>query len=157
MRFLVQRVTEGRVETGGAVTGEVGRGCVVLAGFGTGDGPDLPGSRVWKGMLDKLLGLRVFPDEAGKMNLSLVDFGGGLLLVPQFTLYADCRKGRRPSFHLSAAPDTARALFERCAADLASRLPGRVGLGVFGAAMRVHLVNWGPVTVWLDSEELFPA
>lgn len=157
MRFLVQRVTEGRVETGGAVTGEVGRGFVVLAGFGAGDGPDLPGSRVWNGMLDKLLGVRVFPDEAGKMNLSLVDSGGGLLLVPQFTLYADCRKGRRPSFHLSAAPDTARTLFERCAADLASRLPGRVGLGVFGADMRVHLVNWGPVTVWLDSEELFPS
>lgn len=157
MRFLVQRVTEGRVETGGAVTGEVGRGFVVLAGFGAADGPDLPASRVWNGMLDKLLGLRVFPDEAGKMNLSLVDSDGGLLLVPQFTLYADCCKGRRPSFHLSAAPDTARNLFERCAADLEARLPGRVGLGVFGADMRVHLVNWGPVTIRLDSEELFPA
>ncbi len=156
MRFLIQRVTEGRVETEGRITGEVNRGFVVLAGFGVNDGKTLPGSRVWNGMLDKLLSLRVFPDDAGKMNLSLEDFGGGLLLVPQFTLYADCRKGRRPSFHLSADPATARLLFERCAADLLARLPGRVGLGVFGADMRVSLVNWGPVTILLDSEVLFP-
>lgn len=157
MRFLIQRVTEGRVETSGCVTGEVERGFVVLVGFGANDGQDLPGSRIWNGMLDKLLSLRVFPDDAGKMNLSLEDFGGGVLLVPQFTLYADCRKGRRPSFHLSAVPDTARLLFDRCAEDLQARLPGRVGQGVFGADMRVSLVNWGPVTILLDSEALFPS
>ena len=156
MRFLVQRALEGRVEIDGRVAGSIGRGFVVLAGFGANDGPDLPGSRIWNGMLDKLIALRVFPDAEGKMNLGLEESGGEVLLVSQFTLYADCRKGRRPSFHLAALPDTARRLYEQCACDLASRLPGRVACGVFGADMRVSLVNWGPVTVWLDSDELFP-
>jgi len=153
VRLLIQRVTRARVESEGAALGEIGRGLLVLAGFGKNDGPDLPDSKVWSALLNKVLDLRVFPDEAGKLNLSLRDTAGDLLLVSQFTLYADCRRGRRPSFSDAAPPDTARALFQALARDLAPLVPGKLAAGSFGADMLLDFVNWGPVTILLDSAD----
>lgn len=153
MRLLVQRVSRARVEVEGACVGEIGQGLLVLAGFGRDDAPTLPGSRLWAAMTAKLLELRIFPDRAGKLNLSLTDTVGGLLLVSQFTLYADTRRGRRPSFTEAAGPDLARALYHRLAADLSARAPGQFAQGVFGAEMLLDFVNWGPVTILLDSAE----
>jgi D-tyrosyl-tRNA(Tyr) deacylase len=102
-------------------------------------------------MIEKLAKLRVFPDEAGKMNLSLEDVAGEALFVSQFTLYAGCRKGLRPSFSGAAAPEAARALFTRLCDDAEALLPGRLKRGVFGADMQVELINDGPVTIMLDS------
>lgn len=161
MRLLVQRVRRARVEAKGQqgrrCTGEIGPGLLVLAGFGRADAPTLPGSRVWAAMTSKLLDLRIFPDDAGKLNLSLTDTGGGLLLVSQFTLYADTRRGRRPSFTPAAPPDLAKALYDRLAHDLAAALAvagcGPLAQGVFGAEMFLDFVNWGPVTLLLDSAE----
>ncbi len=160
MRFLVQRVRRAEVrvrqEAGWRTAGSVGQGLLLLAGFGGIDGEGLPRSPAWKRMIDKVLDLRIFPDgpdAAGKLNLSLREAGGGVLLVSQFTLYADCRRGRRPSFSDAAPPAGAEALYERLAADLEVALPGKVGRGVFGGDMEVELVNWGPVTIWLDSAD----
>ena len=155
MRLLLQRVRRASVSIEGTVTASIGAGLLVLAGFGGGDDAALPASSHWSAFLDKVLDLRIFPDAAGKMNLSLRDWNtgsGGLLLVSQFTLYADCRKGRRPSFD-AAPPDVARGLFEQLAADMETRLPGRVRCGVFAADMDVELVNWGPVTILLDDRQ----
>lgn len=104
-------------------------------------------------MVDKLLGLRIFADEAGKMNRSVVEVGGGVLMISQFTLYADCRKGRRPSFIQAAAPDQAKQLYEYCV-DCVRRSGVRTQTGIFAADMQVSLVNDGPVTIVLDSAEL---
>jgi D-tyrosyl-tRNA(Tyr) deacylase len=153
LRLLIQRVSEAAVRVGGETTGEIGPGLLVLAGFGGDDGENLPEGKVWRAMIDKTLGLRIFPDDAGKLNLSLEDVDGDLLLVSQFTLYADCRKGRRPSFSGAAKPETARALYERLVEDLRKRLPGKVETGVFAAEMDVSLVNAGPVTIMLDSSD----
>lgn len=153
MRLLVQRVSQGRVDVAGERVGAVGQGLVVLVGFGAGDGEDAPSRPWWSAMADKLAALRLFADDQGRMNLSLADQGGGLLLVPQFTLYADCRRGRRPSFDGAAPGPAARVLFDRFAADMRARLPGRVECGVFGADMDVTLTNQGPVTVLLDSAD----
>jgi len=156
MRLLLQRVTRASVSVDGACVGQIGQGLLVLAGFGKVDGPGLPASRLWTTLCAKVLDLRVFPDAApdeGKLNLSLKDTGGGLLLVSQFTLYADTRRGRRPSFSDAAPPDIARALYDRLAADLASQCPGTFAQGVFGAEMHLDFVNWGPVTILLDSAE----
>ncbi len=153
MRLFIQRVSQASVTVGGRTVGSIGTGLMALAGFSADDGPDLPGSRLWTTMLSKMLDLRVFPDQAGKMNLSLKDYGGGLLAVPQFTLYADCRKGRRPSFHPAAPPDIARALYETLLRDLAAMHHGPVEPGAFGQEMDVALVNWGPVTILLDSAD----
>jgi len=103
-------------------------------------------------LLDKLANLRIFPDSAGKMNLNVQEAGGSLLLVSQFTLYADCRKGRRPSFDRAATPENARMLYDYLV-EQARRLPIRVETGMFQETMRVELVNQGPVTIWLDSED----
>lgn len=138
---------------GWRVAGRIGQGLLLLTGFGREDEPDSPASLAWKRMLGKVLDMRVFPDAAGKLNLSVREAGGELLVVSQFTLHADCRRGRRPSFTDAAPPAVAEALFERLAADLEADLPGRVARGVFGGDMEVELVNWGPVTIWLDSEE----
>jgi D-tyrosyl-tRNA(Tyr) deacylase len=153
MRLLVQRVSRARVEVEGRCVGEIGQGLLVLAGFGKADTLTLPGSRLWTTLCAKLAELRIFPDAAGKLNLSLADTGGGLLLVSQFTLYADTRRGRRPSFTDAAAPEVARALYERLAADLAASAPGPFAQGVFGAEMLLDFVNWGPVTILLDSAD----
>ena len=153
MRLLVQRVLRGRVDVEGRTMGEISQGLLVLAGFGQADTLDLPGSRLWPILCAKLLELRIFPDEAGKLNLSLRDTGGGLLLVSQFTLYADTRRGRRPSFSGAATPEVARALYDRLAADLAAAAPGAFAQGVFGAEMLLDFVNWGPVTILLDSAD----
>lgn len=153
MRLHLQRVSSARVEVDGSTVGEIGPGILVLAGFSRQDGPDLPGSALWNKMLSKVLDLRIFPDEDEKLNLSLRDFGGGLLVVSQFTLYADCKKGRRPSFHLAADGDDALGLYDRLMKDFEALLPGRVQGGAFGEMMDVSLVNWGPVTILLDSDE----
>lgn len=153
MRLLIQRVSEAAVRVDGEVKGEIAPGLLVLAGFGEADGENLPEGKVWRAMIDKTLGLRIFPDDEGKLNLSLEDVGGGLLLVSQFTLYADCRKGRRPSFSAAAQPETARVLYDRLVRDFGDRLPGRVETGVFAAEMDVSLVNAGPVTIMLDSSD----
>jgi len=148
MRVVVQRVSRASVEVDGRVTGAIGRGFLVLAGFADGDtSADLAP------MADKIVHLRVFSDDEDKMNRSLLDEGGGLLVVSQFTLHADCRKGRRPSFTRAAAPDRATALFD----EFVERLRGlgaHVETGVFGAMMNVELVNAGPVTIVLDSDDL---
>jgi D-tyrosyl-tRNA(Tyr) deacylase len=136
-----------------ALVSSIPAGLLVLAGFGREDGPDLPGQPAWNKLLDKMTDLRIFPDDAGKMNTSLRDWNQGageILLVSQFTLYADCRKGRRPSFE-AASPDIARGLFDQLIAAMEQRLPGRVHSGIFAADMDVHLINWGPVTILLDS------
>ena len=140
----MQRVARARVTIDGRVTGEIGSGLLLLVGFTHADTEE---SLSW--MVDKVLGLRVFADEHGKMNHSVVEVGGGLLVVSQFTLYGDTRKGRRPSFVEAAPPEVAIPLYERFLAQLrATQL--RVQTGEFGAIMDVELVNDGPVTLILE-------
>lgn len=146
MRLLLQRVSSASVTVEGEVTGAIGPGILALVGLGHGDGEDL-----FAPALEKITNLRIFPDEDGKMNRSLLDSGGGLLLVSQFTLYADCRKGRRPSYTDAMAPGEAEALFEKFFNFCHERHPGPVANGRFGAMMQVSLVNEGPVTIWIDS------
>ena len=144
MRIVLQRVARARVTVEGRVTGEIGRGLLLLAGFTDGDSED---ALAW--MADKVVGLRIFPDDEGKMNRSVEEVGGGLLVVSQFTLYGDTRKGRRPSFVDAARPEIAIPLYERFVGLLrATGLP--VGTGEFGAMMDVELVNDGPVTLILE-------
>lgn len=157
MRLLIQRASEARLTVNDAPHASIAGGFVVLIGV---SGSDVAPAGVamhphlMARMLDKLVSLRVFPDEAGKMNLDIAAYGGEMLVVSQFTLYADCRKGRRPSFHLAAPPEAAEAAYDRFVAALQARLPGKVHTGCFGADMRVHLTNWGPVTIMLDSDEI---
>lgn len=155
MRLHLQRVSRAQVDVDGTCIGKIQQGLLVLAGFGAEDSQDLPKGKVWASMLNKVLDLRIFPDENDKMNLSLRDFGGELLVVSQFTLYADCRKGRRPSFNKSAPGAEAKVLYEQLLQDFEQRLPGQVQHGEFGAMMDVSLCNWGPVTLLLDSADLF--
>lgn len=149
MRAVIQRVSRARVRVEGQTAGEIGGGLLVLLGVGKGDT-----QKEADFLLDKIIHLRIFEDGAGKMNLSLLDTGGELLVVSQFTLYADCRKGRRPSFTAAADPDTAKTLYEAFLAR-ARDLGVRVASGVFQAMMEVELVNDGPVTVLLDSSGVF--
>ena len=148
MRVLLQRVTraEVRVADGGSsrVSGRIGRGFLLLVGFTHADSPE---GVAW--MADKVLGLRLFGDAEGKMNLGLADVGGALLVVSQFTLYGDAAKGRRPSFVDAARPEVAVPLYERFVALLRER-GATVETGEFGAMMDVELVNDGPVTLWLE-------
>ena len=144
MRVLVQRVSRAEVRVAGAVVGQVGRGLLLLVGFTHFDDED---RIVW--MADKVVGLRVFADAGDKMNLSLADVGGGLLVVSQFTLYGDASQGRRPSFIDAAPPERATRLYERFVAVLRAR-GVHAETGVFGAMMEVELVNDGPVTLWLE-------
>jgi D-tyrosyl-tRNA(Tyr) deacylase len=153
MRAVLQRVRSASVSVSGRVTGEIGPGLLVLVGFGGGDEPGMVGGPVWNRFFQKLLGLRLFPDAGGPINSALSDHGGGILVVSQFTLYADVRKGRRPSFSRAVPPEAARAMYEAFVADLRRQWP-EVAEGEFGADMDVSLVNWGPVTIWLDSDEL---
>ncbi|MGE4292522.1 MAG: D-aminoacyl-tRNA deacylase [Desulfovibrio sp.] len=161
MRLLIQRVAQASVHTpdrdGEELLGEIGPGLLVFAGFGVEDDDALPDSPAWNKLLDRLLGLRIFSDEAGKMNRSVGDAQGGLLIVSQFTLYADCRKGMRPSFAgFSAPPALAETLYDFLVAELRARHSGPVATGRFGAEMRVALVNDGPVTILLDSTDFLP-
>jgi D-aminoacyl-tRNA deacylase len=142
---LIQRVTEARVEVEGRVVGAIGRGILALIGVERGDG-EAQAER----LAERLLGYRIFPDQDGKMNLSLLDIGGELLAVPQFTLAADTGKGTRPGFSMSAAPDEARRLFEFFVNKSREKIPG-AKTGQFGAEMKVALVNDGPVTFWLQT------
>jgi D-tyrosyl-tRNA(Tyr) deacylase len=149
MRVVLQRVSRAEVrvaDSGGGrrVTGRIGRGFLVLVGFTQADGEEQIG---W--MADKILGLRIFGDADDKMNLALGDVDGSLLVVSQFTLYGDARKGKRPSFVDAARPEAAVPLYERFVALLRQR-GGRVETGEFGATMDVELVNDGPVTLWLE-------
>jgi len=143
----LQRVSEASVRVDGSVVGKIGRGLLLLVGIKQ---EDTDADLVW--MADKLAGLRIFEDDAEKMNLSLADVGGAILSVSQFTLYGDCRKGRRPNFMAAARPELASELYDRFNAMLRDR-GFVVETGVFGAMMDVSLVNDGPVTLILDSPE----
>lgn len=146
MRVVLQRVSRAAVRAEGRAQGAIGTGFLVLAGFHSADTEE---QLAW--MADKVLGLRVFADPAGKMNLALADVGGSVLVVSQFTLYGDARKGRRPSFVDAAPPPVALPLYERFLALLRERGGGvTVETGTFGAMMEVELVNDGPVTLWLE-------
>uniref|UniRef100_A0A7C4ARV1 D-aminoacyl-tRNA deacylase n=1 Tax=Desulfomonile tiedjei TaxID=2358 RepID=A0A7C4ARV1_9BACT len=145
MKAVVQRVLRARVVVNGEVVSEIGAGLLVLLGIGQEDGDEQVG---W--MADKIPDLRIFSDEEGKMNVSLLEVGAEALVVSQFTLYGDCRKGRRPSYSGAAAGETARVLYEQFCRQL--RLKGvHVAEGVFGAHMQVELVNDGPVTLIVES------
>jgi D-aminoacyl-tRNA deacylase len=147
MRAILQRVHRARVETGGSISGAIQHGLVVFLAVHANDGP---GEVEW--MVDKILHLRIFDDERGCMSRSLLDVNGELLVVSQFTLYGDCRKGRRPSWHAAAPPDKARQLYE--AFITACRLRGMPPqTGVFQASMEVTLTNSGPVTMLVDSPQ----
>ena len=142
---LLQRVSRAQVDIDGVTVGSIGRGLLVLLAVQPDDTePDA------ERLVNRLLQYRVFEDAAGRMNLSLLDIGGGLLLVPQFTLAADTRKGLRPSFTAAAPPEHGRRLFEFAAAHARARVGERVATGRFGANMQVSLTNDGPVTLWLQ-------
>jgi D-tyrosyl-tRNA(Tyr) deacylase len=149
MRAVIQRVSEAKVEVGGEVIGRTGPGLLVYLSVGKGDGETDA-----QFMADKLVNLRIFADEAGKMNRSVVDIGGGILLVSNFTLHGDCRKGRRPSFDAAGEPALAEVLYEKVA-ELMARSGISVEKGSFGAHMQVSSTNDGPVTFLLDSTRLF--
>lgn len=142
---MLQRVAHARVTVEDRITGQIGRGYLLLVGFRDGDDDE---ALAW--MADKVVGLRLFPDAEGKMNLALGDIGGELLVVSQFTLYGDARKGRRPSFVEAARPETAIPLYERFVQLLRERTPGPLETGEFGATMQVELTNDGPVTLILE-------
>jgi D-tyrosyl-tRNA(Tyr) deacylase len=147
MRACIQRVSRARVVVEGVVTGEIEKGLLVLLGVAA---TDTDAELTW--LADKIAGLRIFDDSDGKMNLSLADVGGGMLVVSQFTLYADCRKGRRPSFIDAAPPEVAEAMYERFVAYVAkSGIP--TATGRFRTMMAVELTNDGPVTIWIDTAE----
>ena len=150
MRFVLQCVSQASCTVEGRVTGAIERGYLILAGIADSDTEETADR-----MLKKVAGLRVFPDENGKTNLSLAEIGGSILLISQFTLYADCRKGNRPSFVKAGKPEHAerlyRYLLERCRREGIGKT---VEEGVFGADMKISLVNEGPFTLVLDSEEL---
>jgi D-tyrosyl-tRNA(Tyr) deacylase len=147
VRALLQRTTGARVRVGGEVVGEIGAGLVVLLGVGPEDD-----ETVTDALARRITELRIFDDADGRTNLSLVDVGGAVLLVSQFTLYADTRRGRRPGFTGAAAPELAERLYLRAAAALRS-LDVEVATGRFGEVMAVELVNDGPFTIWLDTAD----
>lgn len=149
MRLVVQRVSRASVRVDEKIAGEIGKGLMVLAGVGANDE-----ERDADVAAEKIANLRIFPDGEGLMNRSVLDIGGGVLLVSQFTLHGDARKGRRPSFITAAREDVAEPLYERVGAQL-ERLGLHVGYGVFGAHMDVELVNDGPVTILIDTKKTF--
>lgn len=148
MRFVIQVVKEASVKVEGETIGQIGKGYLVLIGVSDSDT-----EAVADKMIRKMTGLRIFADENGKTNLSLADVGGSLLLVSQFTLYANCKKGNRPSFIEAGAPDKAEALYEYIIRECRKTVPD-VQTGKFGAEMEVSLVNDGPFTILVDSETL---
>ncbi len=148
MKFVIQRVTEASVTVEDSCIGKIGRGFLVLIGISDTDTTEIADK-----MLKKLIGLRIFSDEDGKTNLSLTDVQGELLLVSQFTLYADCKKGNRPSFVKAGKPDMANKLYEYMIQECRRQLPV-VQTGSFGADMKISLLNDGPFTIILDSDEI---
>lgn len=153
MRFLVQRVAQADVAVDGEIIGKIGKGFLVLVGISAADIESGISHKIADKMVKKLVGLRIFQDENGKTNLDLKSVGGELLLISQFTLYADCRKGNRPSFTNAANPEAANELYryiiEKCREEIDT-----VEEGSFGAHMKVSLMNDGPFTVLLDSSEI---
>ncbi len=150
MRGVVQRVKESKVVVDGEVVGKIGKGIILLLGVGKDDS-----EKDARWIADKVVNLRIFEDEDGKMNRSLLDVEGELLVVSQFTLYGDARKGRRPSFTDAAPPEVGKKLYEYFVDYVKERYPIKVETGIFQAMMEVHIVNWGPVTILLDSKKLF--
>lgn len=148
MKFVIQRVTEGSVTVENKIIGQIGKGFVVFIGVGHEDTTDIADK-----MVKKMIGLRIFEDENGKTNLSLADVDGELLLISQFTLYANCKKGNRPSFTESGAPVLAEQLYQYIIEKCQESVPV-VQTGSFGADMKVSLVNDGPFTIVLDSNKL---
>lgn len=148
MRFLIQRVTSAKVDVEGKTVGAIDHGFLVFIGVCGTDTKEIA-----DGMVRKLLGLRIFRDEEGKTNKSLADVGGSLLLISQFTLYADCHHGNRPSFINAGAPDLANDLYEYIISSCRASV-GNVQTGIFGADMAVSIENQGPFTIILDSEEI---
>ena len=149
MRACVQRVRESSVTVDGQVVGAIGRGLLVLLGIGEGDS-----EQDSRSLAERIVGLRIFEDDAGKMNCTLADTGGAMLIVSQFTLFGDCRKGRRPSFVAAARPELAETLYQNFIAAVGAQ-GIEVATGVFQATMDVALVNDGPVTLLLDSRKSF--
>ncbi|MBZ4650701.1 D-aminoacyl-tRNA deacylase [Thermosipho sp. (in: thermotogales)] len=149
MRAVIQRVKNAKVEVEGKTVGKIENGLLVLLGVGKDDNKE-----DIKYLAEKIINLRIFDDENGKMNLSLLDIKGELLIVSQFTLYGDCRKGRRPSYSESAPPDIAKKLYEEFV-NTCKNYNLKVETGEFGAHMQVSLVNDGPVTLLLDSKKVF--
>ncbi len=148
MRAVVQRVRRSRVEVNGEVVGEIGRGVNILLGVGKGDGEgDIDA------LVKKIVNLRIFEDEKGKFNYSLLDVKGEALIISQFTLYANVKKGRRPSFEDAEEPGRAKELYERFVERMEEE-GVTTKTGIFGAMMNVYIENWGPVTIVLDSKEL---
>jgi len=148
MKFVIQRVAEASVVSDGVLTGSIGRGFVVFIGV-----CDQDDEHIADRFIKKLCGLRIFEDENGKTNLSLQDVGGSLLLISQFTLYASCRKGNRPSFTAAGNPEHARKIYDYIVSECKKNIP-EVGTGIFGADMKVSLVNDGPFTILLDDDIL---
>src|SRR5262245_19438905 len=149
MRAVIQRVSQARVDVDGSTVGEIGAGLVVLVGVGAGDGAEDADY-----LSDKIANLRVFADDDGRMSRSVIETSGSILIVSQFTLYGDVRRGRRPSYSDAAAPDMAKSLYEHFVGRM--RSTGiRVETGVFQAMMEVSLTNDGPVTVLIDSKKQF--
>lgn len=148
MRFVIQRVTEASVTIDGEISGKIGKGYLVLIGVADTDTKEIADK-----MIRKMIGLRIFEDEQGKTNLSLADVDGGLLLVSQFTLYANCKRGNRPSFIEAGKPDMANEMYEYII-EKCRELVEEVQTGEFGADMKVQLLNDGPFTILLDSDQL---
>ena len=149
MRFICQRVLEAQVKVNEQIVGQIGRGLLVYLGVGKGDTESDA-----QFMADKLVNLRIFPDDAGKMNLSVQDIGGAVLLISNFTLHGDCRKGRRPGFDAASEPETAQQLYEKVAGLIKEQgIP--VAKGIFGEYMHVSSINDGPINFILDSTKIF--
>lgn len=148
MKFVIQRVTESSVKVDDKVIGKIGKGYMVLIGIGQNDSKEIADK-----LIKKMIGLRIFEDENGKTNLSLADVNGELLLISQFTLYANCKKGNRPSFIESGNPEMAEALYQYIIEQCRKTVP-IVETGSFGADMKVSLVNDGPFTIVLDSDQM---
>lgn len=148
MKFVIQRVTDAKVSVDGKVVGKIGKGFMVLIGIASTDTVEIADK-----MIKKLIGMRIFEDENGKTNLALKDVGGELLLISQFTLYSDCKKGNRPSFVNAGAPDMADEMYQYIISQCKKEIDV-VEKGIFGADMKVSLVNDGPFTIVLDSDEI---
>ena len=148
MRFVIQRVTEASVTIDGEISGKIGKGYLVLIGVADTDTKEIADN-----MIRKMIGLRIFEEEQGKTNLSLADVDGGLLLVSQFTLYANCKRGNRPSFIEAGKPDMANEMYEYIIEKCRESVE-EVQTGEFGADMKVQLLNDGPFTILLDSDQL---